>query len=75
MHAFTHSVFTRICFEMTIKTKIHQRAQSFIDHQYDITALTTITAGRSTIGYIFFSAERDHTVAAFTRFHIDRYLI
>ncbi len=51
---------------MTIVTKIHQGTKSFIYDKNNIAATTTVTAPRSAIWDILFTAESYHAITAIT---------
>ena len=64
VHSLGHPLFTRLSLKMTIVTKIHQSAKPFIYDKNNIAATTTVTAPRSSIWDILFTAESYHAITA-----------
>src|SRR5699024_4525694 len=62
-------------FKMLLITEIHKRTKSLIYFKNDICAISTISAGRTTISDIFFSSEGDHSVSTVAAFNVNFYVI
>jgi len=61
------AVLTTFSAERLLETVINKGVQVFIRFEPDVTAITAITAVRTTFGDIFFTTEANATVAAITR--------
>ena len=57
-------------FKVFFVSKIHQGAETFIYFKNDVSSLSSVTAGRAAFRHIFFTAKRNHTVAAVAAFYI-----
>src|SRR5699024_12516865 len=72
---FAHPMLTTWRFKMLLITEIHKRTKSLFYFKNDICAISTISAGRTTICDIFFSSEGDHSVSTVAAFNVSFYVI
>ena len=68
VHSLGHPFFAILSLEFTVITEIHKGTQAFVNLENDWATLTTVTAPRTAIGYIFLTTESDHPVTTTTSF-------
>ncbi|MNJ50843.1 hypothetical protein D3C77_461310 [compost metagenome] len=59
-----------LCLKVPLITKIHQRSQTFVNAEDDISALTAISARRTAFRDVFLAPESYDAVAAVTAFNV-----
>ncbi|MNY83813.1 hypothetical protein D3C86_2268480 [compost metagenome] len=57
MHRFVTAFLAALCFEVLLITEIHQRPQALIYSENDISAITSVTTGRTTFRYVLLTSE------------------
>ena len=71
MHVLLSAFSTRFCLEFSSMTEIRKCIDTLVYFKDNIATFSAVTAIWTTVRNIFFSAEADMTISAFSRFNYD----